>query len=157
MTLTVRPMTQDDTAACAEILNHIIALGGTTAHETPYSAQELNEYYRQDPAISLVACDGDRIVGFQALFAQDDGVYSIGSFADQRDPVKGVGKALFNATIVAARAVGGTSIIAKITEDNTGGLAYYSRMGFVDDAVWKADHTRPDGTKVDRIVKRFPL
>ncbi|MEM6307298.1 MAG: hypothetical protein AAF701_04870 [Pseudomonadota bacterium] len=54
-------------------------------------------------------------------------------------------------------ALGGTAILAKITSDNASGLAFYSNVGFTD---WKTipnDHQRPDGTWVDRIIKRFDL
>jgi len=37
MTLTARPMTADDVPACVEIINQIIAQGGTTAYEEPYT------------------------------------------------------------------------------------------------------------------------
>lgn len=155
--ITVRQMTPDDAPACAAILNHIIALGGTTAHEDPFSDAGFATYYCRDADVALVAVQGSRILGFQACFETTPGVYSIGSFADQRDPVPGVGRALFAATRAACAALGGKAIIAKITQDNTPGLAYYSRMGFVDDRVVPGDHMRPNGQKVDRIIKRLDL
>ena len=100
---------------------------------------------------------GGRIVGFQAAFEVETGIYSVGSFTDQENPAKGAGAAMFAKTREDCRTRGGTSIIAKITADNTAGLAYYSKMGFGPDAVWPADHTRKDGSVVDRIVKRFVL
>lgn len=68
----------------------------------------------------------------------------------------GVGKALFPATQIAARDLGLTTIFAIIRADNVGGLADYSRLGFVD---WRTFKGVPlsDGTKVDRIAKLFHL
>jgi len=51
----------------------------------------------------------------------------------------------------------GKSIIAKITSDNTGGLAYYSSVGFVDETVVPDDLIRRNGKVVDRVIKRFTL
>lgn len=155
MTMIARPMTKDDVPACVDIINHIIALGGTTAHEDPYTVDDF-EYFTDPDIVNVVEADG-RIAGFQAVFVTEPGVYSVGSFTDQRTPVKGAGKVLMDRMKADCRAAGGSSIIAKITSDNAGGLAYYSKMGFVDETVIPNDHTRRDGTTVDRVIKRFVL
>jgi len=157
MTLSVRPMIAADAPACTEIVNDIIARGGTTAYEEPYTVAAFDAHYRLETAICLVVLNDEQVIGFQGLFEVEPGVYSIGSFTDRRAGVKGAGVALFQATLAAAKERGGSEILAKITSDNTGGLAYYSRMGFVDFKVQKADLTRSDGTVVDRVIKRFPL
>lgn len=157
MTLIIRAMAPEDVPECTDILNDIIARGGTTAYEEPYTETYFDAHYRLEPPISMVALDGNKVVGFQALFEVEPGLYSIGSFTDRRTPVRGAGSALFEATLAAAKVRGGSTILAKITSDNTGGLAYYSRMGFEDFEVHKADLTRSDGTVVDRVVKRLSL
>ena len=101
--------------------------------------------------------DQGRVVGFQAVFDVGEGLYSIGSFTDRRNPVRGAGRVLFARTLEDCRARGGVAILARITSDNTGGLAFYSSMGFADWQVIPGDHRRKDGTLVDRIVKRLPL
>lgn len=157
MTLTTRAMQSSDVPACVTIVNHIIALGGSTAYEDPYTEADFADHYLDEPPVTNLVLLGDRIVGFQAAFDIGDGLYSIGSFTDQQNPVRGAGYAIFEKTLADCRAHGGTAILAKITSDNTGGLAYYSKLGFQPDTVWPDDHTRKDGTKVDRIVKRFDL
>lgn len=157
MTLTARKMTRADVPACTAIINHIIALGGSTAYEDPYTEADLGDHYIDDAATSNVVVDGDRVVGFQSTFEVEPGVYSIGSFTDQQNPVRGAGKVVTDKTKSDCRTLGGQSIIAKITSDNTGGLAFYSKMGFADDTIIPNDHTRKDGTTVDRIIKRFML
>ncbi|SLN33220.1 GNAT family N-acetyltransferase [Pseudooctadecabacter jejudonensis] len=157
MTLTARSMTAADIPACCAIINHTISLGGTTAYEDPYSEADLQAHYLHEARVSTVALDGDRIVGFQAAFEIEPGVFSIGSFTDQQSPVRGAGAVMMEKTKSDCRAAGGTSIIAKITSDNTGGLAYYSKMGFVDETVLTGEFTRKDGTVVDRVIKRFML
>ncbi|MEM1428936.1 MAG: GNAT family N-acetyltransferase [Pseudomonadota bacterium] len=156
MTLTVRPMAVDDVPGCLRIVNHIIAVGGTTAYEAPFTEAEFEAHYLHEPPISHVALLGRAVVGFQAVFDVGDGLYSIGSFTDRQQPVRGAGRALFDATLAACRARGGVAILAKITADNVPGLAYYTRMGFADWQVWPGDAAR-NGKPVDRVVKRYPL
>lgn len=153
----VRAMEQRDVPACVAIVNHIIALGGSTAYEEPYSEADFAAHYLNEPPVTNVVLLRGRVVGFQAAFDAGDGLYSIGSFTDQANPVPGAGRAIFAKTLADCRAHGGAAILAKITSDNTGGLAYYSRMGFVDDHVVPGDVTRKSGLVVDRIVKRYAL
>lgn len=157
MTFVVRAMTIEDVPACVVIINHTISLGGSSAYEDPYAEADFAAHYFEEAEVSNVVLKDHRIVGFQGAFEVEPGVFSIGSFTDQLNPARGAGAAMFEKTRVDCKRLGGTSIIAKITEDNTGGLVYYSKMGFVDDYVKPADHTRPDGRTVDRIVKRYPL
>lgn len=157
MTFEVRDMERRDVAACVAIINHTIALGGSTAHEDAFDDTGFADHYMDEPeVVNVVALDG-RIVGFQAAFEIEKGVYSIGSFTDQQNPTRGAGAAVFAKTQADCRRLGGTSIIAKITSDNTGGLAFYSKMRFQPDAIWPDEFIRADGKTVDRIVKRFVL
>lgn len=45
MTFDVRKMTTEDVPACVVILNHIIALGGSTAYEDPYTETHFADHY----------------------------------------------------------------------------------------------------------------
>lgn len=152
-----RPMTHSDIPACLEILNFTIRKGGTTAYETPHTAESFEAEFLHEPPVVIVAEYAARIVGFQAAYDVGEGLYSIGSFTDQQQPVKGAGRALFAATLAACKTRGGSAILARITSDNASGLAYYTAMGFVDDYVIPADVTRRSGLTVDRVVKRYPL
>lgn len=161
----IRSATRADAPAMAELINAIIAIGGTTAYEDPFDAARMDEEFISLP--QLVSCfvaeeDGE-IVGFQSLmrgfedhdpFPDDWGI--IGTFARVGLTRRGVGAALFAHTVEAARAAGITTIDATIRADNTGGLAFYSRLGFVDYAVLRAVPLS-DGTPMDRIRKRFDL
>ena len=154
---TVRPIERDDAAACTDILNHTIRIGGTTAYEKPFTVEGFDKYYRIDAALCFVVESDQEVVGFQGLFDVGDRVLSVGSFTDQRHPKKGAGRALIAQSANSARDHGFSSIIAKITSDNAAGLSYYAKSGFVDDHVIKNDHQRPNGVWVDRIVKRLVL
>jgi ribosomal protein S18 acetylase RimI-like enzyme len=80
----------------------------------------------------------------------------IATFARRGMTQKGIGAALMEATKAAAQTAGLRVIDATIRADNSGGLAYYTRQGFIDYDVLK-DLPLKDGTKVDRIRKRFDL
>lgn len=119
------------------------------------------------PLPQLVSCvvaeEDGAIAGFQSLmrsfedddpFPDDWGI--IGAFARIGLTRRGVGAAFFAQTVEAARAAGINTIDATIRADNTGGLVFYSRLGFVDYAVLRARPLK-DGTPMDRIRKRFDL
>ncbi len=157
----IRPAFLKDTAQMAILLNEIIAIGGSTAFEDPISADDLAGWYLNSDAYCChVAIDsaGD-VAGYQALERTDaygPNIGEISTFARQTAPVKGVGTALFDATKARAKAAGLTAINAKIRADNTGGLAYYTKMGFQDHSVTPGVPLK-DGTPVDRILKRYQL
>lgn len=157
MTFEVREMTRVDVPQCVAIINHIIALGGSTAHEDPFDEDGFADHYLDEADVTNVVLAEGRVVGFQGAFEVEPGVYSIGSFTDQNAPIRGAGAAIFAKTLSDCRGLGGSSIIAKITSDNTGGLAYYTKMGFVPDTVLPDHFTRANGITVDRVIKRFVL
>ena len=155
MTLTARPTIEADLPALLDLFNYTVQQGGTTAHEEIWDLPTFKAYYFDDPKMVHTVLNGSQPIGFQAVFARIKGL-SIGSFTDQRAPVRGAGAVMFEATRTAAKAGGFPWIDAKIRADNVPGLAYYSKMGFVD---FKIDAGVPlaDGTPVDRITKRFML
>jgi L-amino acid N-acyltransferase YncA len=162
MELHVRATVRADASALADLLNEIIAAGGTTAYETPFTPETFADAHIDGPAVitSMIAEDGDGSpMGFQILLASDKlapGWGDIGTFARRGSTARGIGSALFAATKAAAIAVGLKAINATIRADNTGGLAFYARMGFVDYAVMRAVPLA-DGTPVDRISRRYDL
>ena len=64
--------------------------------------------------------------------------------------------ALFAEMLEFARTLALTAINATIRADNVGGIAFYSKQGFVDHSVTNAVPLK-DGTLVDRVHKRFVL
>jgi L-amino acid N-acyltransferase YncA len=159
----IRPARSADAPALAELLNGIIARGGTTALQRAFTPERLDETYLTGPGVlsCVVAVDGasGRLEGFQTLIREaylpaDWG--DIGTFTRVGGTQKGVGSALFAATCERACALGVAAMNAQIRADNEGGLAFYGKMGFED---YQVDRAVPlgDGTPVDRINKRYPL
>lgn len=163
MTLDVRPVREDDADELAELLNAIIARGGTTALEEPFTGPALAAAYLTGAEVicCFVAADAEtgRLEGFQTLGRYPglpDDIGDIGTFARVGGTQRGVGSALFAATKAEAKARGLAAINATIRADNTGGLAFYTRQGFVDHDVVEGAPLK-DGRRVGRVRKRYAL
>jgi len=162
MELRVRPTRRADAPALAGLLNEIIAAGGTTAYEVPFTPDAFVDAHIDGPGVitSVMAEDeSGRAMGFQILLrsaALGPGWGDIGTFTRRGATTRGIGSALFAATRAAAVEAGLTTLNATIRADNKGGLTFYTRMGFVDYAVAR-DVPLADGTPVDRISRRFDL
>lgn len=162
MTLTVRPVASDDAAELAELLNAVIAAGGTTALQEPFTPEALDAAYLTGSNVHccFVAEDEDgTLLGFQTLGRYPglpEDVGDIGTFARIGGTQRGIGSALFAATTRRAAELGLSAINATIRGDNSGGLAFYSKQGFVDHDVTPGVPLK-DGTPVDRVHKRFAL
>lgn len=160
MTVKIRSATPADAAELADLINEIIAIGGTTAWQTKFTPESFAEHYIDGPdCLSCFVAEADRLYGFQGLGRSKDlpaNWADIGSFARVQPKLPGVGAALFAATKMKARELGLVTINAQIRADNKPGLGFYSKMGFVDYGV-KKDVPLKDGTIVDRILKRYDL
>ena len=164
----IRPARTEDADQMCALLNAIISAGGTTAHQGLFDGKRMIRHYIMPPlAIScLVAEKAGQVLGFQALersdpdWTGDDALPEnwaiIATFVTSSARGLGVGKALFGASLTAARKVSVVAIDATIRADNALGLAYYQQMGFRDVSVLPNVPLR-DGTKVDRIRKAFTL
>ena len=160
----IRPATPDDAPEMTELLNKIIAIGGTTAHQTPFDADRMQAHYITAPTqiCCHVACLDGKVVGFQHLDGPDPaqggeaGWGYIASFVATEAAGKGIGQALFDATRAVANSAGVRSINATIRADNAVGLRYYQGLGFAPFGRQIAVPLR-DGTPVDRIETRFDL
>jgi L-amino acid N-acyltransferase YncA len=158
----IRPATPDDVPGLVALLNRIIAKGGTTAHELPYTDDKFaRTYLTGESAIACFvedAADGG-LLGFQVLGywpGLPKGWVDIGTFVAETARGTGTAAALFAATRALALARGDVAINATIRADNVLGLGYYDKCGFRDYAT-DPDYRLRDGTRVGRISKRFDL
>lgn len=151
-----------DIRQTAELLNEIIALGGTTAMTDPLSADEMHDWLTEAPDRSawVVALDqSGALLGFQWIGVTESlpsAACDIATFVRAGQTGLGVGSALFNAIQPAARDLGYDWINAEIRADNTGGLIYYQSRGFEDYGRVPAMRL-DDGTTVDKVLKRYTL
>lgn len=157
-----RDATELDIPDACDLLNEIIAIGGTTAYQKPLSVVAFSDQFLTgDNCISCCVCEsGDgEIIGFQSLSKNqhlEEDWADIATFARAQRKVRGVGTLLFSATIQKAQTSGVKTINATIRADNVSGLAYYEKMGFAEYSVEKSVRLL-DGTPVDRISKKYSL
>lgn len=147
----------EDAGGMTALLNAVIAIGGTTAHETAMTAAEVREYFidGSDVHSSVVAEDAGQIIGWQSV-GQWKGDPHIGTFVQPGLQAKGVGGALFALTLAALRRTRIGYIMASIRADNVPGLAYYARTGFRDIG-HDPGFALSDGRVVGRVHRRFDL
>ncbi len=158
----IRPVRRGDVAELCALLDEIIGIGGTTAIESPMSQEEFRDHFVDGAA--HVACfvaeaETGKLLGYQSVERHDKlppGWADIATFARANPKTPGVGTALFQVTKVHAPKISVVALNATIRADNTGGLAYYAKMGFVTYTVHKAVPLM-DGALVDRISKRYDL
>ncbi len=152
-----RHATAADAAGMTAVLNAVIAVGGTTAHENPMTEAQVREAYVTGPdVLSSVICEeGGAIVGWQSVELWE-GDPHIGSFVRPGQQARGAGAAMFSMTCQTLRDHGVGHIIAFIRADNEPGLAYYARIGFRDIGL-DPDYALKGGRKVGRVHRRFDL
>ena len=153
----IRDTTPADAGPMADLLNAIIAIGGTTAHREPKSPEAVRQGYIDGPEVrtSVLAEEGGQVIGWQSIDFWQGG-FHIGSFVRPGIQARGVGAQMFALTLERARAQGIPEIIASIRADNVPGLAFYAKMGFVDFAC-DPDFALKDGTVVGRVHRKLSL
>lgn len=161
----IRPAVAADAAEMTSILNAIIAVGGTTAHQTQFDEAKMqSDYIASSGLVSCyVAKIAGRVCGFQWLGWPDknednmpQGWAVIASFVANEAAGKGVGQRLFKATRKAAIDAGVTTIDATIRADNAPGQRYYGGLGF-NEYDRLVDVPLCDGLRVGFIKRRFDL
>ncbi|WP_137700924.1 GNAT family N-acetyltransferase [Marimonas lutisalis] len=158
----IRRATPADARAMAELLNAIIAQGGTTALTDPITGADLSDKmagHGVHGVWHLAEDDDGTLLGFQWIGPYPDlppEACDIATFVRVGETGLGIGSRLFAATAAAARDLGYEWINANIRADNSGGLAYYQSRGF---ETWgrREGVALADGTIVDKILKRYDL
>lgn len=151
-----------DTADMADLLNEIIAAGGTTAQTRAVEPGDIKAWMAYAPGQTAwhVAVDNaETVVGFQWIEPHKDlppDAADISTFVRLGRSGLGIGSALFTATAKAARALGYRWINANIRADNEGGLIYYQSRGFEDYGTIEG-YRMENGQIVDKRLKRFTL
>lgn len=160
--ISVRSGISLDSNSMAELLNTIIAEGGTTALTRPVTGQDLNDWMNAHPdksAWHVAVNANEKVVGFQWIEPADylpTEAVDIATFVQVGQTGLGIGSKLFDATRHAAKHLGYGWINANIRADNGGGLIYYQSRGFVDYGTIE-NYEMANGQKVDKVLKRFDL
>lgn len=161
-TIHIRRASTSDARLMAELLNEIIAQGGTTALTDPVTGTYLAEKmagHGDRGAWHLAEDESGTCLGFQWIGPYPDlppDACDIATFVRVGQTGLGIGSRLFEATKQAALDLGYDWINANIRADNTGGLTYYQSRGFRDYRRLEGI-VLTDGSTVDKCLKRFDL
>ncbi len=134
----VRQAVQDDAQAMSDILGPILASWNSPR---PFSVDHVTANYIEHAdglGCHVATGAGGEVLGFQSLlFASAGNAFDlpvgygiIGTYVNPKAQGTGVGRALFDASLRAAKAAGIEKIDATIGADNAAGLAYYEAIGF---------------------------
>ena len=137
-TPTLRPATPDDAEATAAIWRAIVAEGGQTVVDRPFTPAQERAYLEQLPPRGrmTVAVVGDVVAGFQSLdlyatyTGAMDHVGVLGTFVLAPLRGRGIGRQLSQATFDYARQAGFAKLVILVRSDNLGAQAFYVRLGF---------------------------
>jgi L-amino acid N-acyltransferase YncA len=158
--LVVRDAIPADAEPIVNILNPIITARTFTAFDTPFSVADERAYLDRFPergVWKVAVAGGARVVGFQVLepFATYthafDHVGTLGTFVDLSLRRQGIARALFAATLAAARAKGYEKVFTFVRADNPAALAAYVAHGFRPIGTARR-HAKVDGRYVDEIL-----
>ncbi|MDG1289751.1 MAG: GNAT family N-acetyltransferase [Lentibacter sp.] len=131
----IRPASAVDARSLSELLNEIIALGGTTALKTLTKADMITWIVSNPAQYAFLMAEDERgdALGFQAIGPRKSlppEACDIATFTRSGKAQLGIGSALFSTTEKKAKALGYRWINATILNQNTGGQAYYQSRGF---------------------------
>ena len=135
MTVIVRPIVADDAPALERMAAALSAHEGVEA--PPFDAAAVRRWgFGPDRRFDgMVAIDGTRTVGY-ALFHDGfhvgrgtPGVVLMDLYADPAVRRRGIGRALLQAVVEAARRRGGTWVVWQAHPDNAEALAFYRATG----------------------------
>lgn len=140
--------------------NEVIRSGAFSAYQQAVTEHWFSSTFLTGPgAISCHLAEKAQIVALQTLErhpALPPDWADIGTFVAPRTRRGGAGRALFSASLAAARQAGISTLNASIRGDNTAALAFYSALGFVDYAL-DPGWCLADGRVTGRVSKRFNL
>lgn len=139
MDLRVRPVRESDLEAIQRIYNHEILTGTATWDLQPWSDEQRREWLHEhaaDPSIPVVVAEVEgEVAGFAYLsiyrakagyrYARETSVY-----VDERFHRAGVGRALMEVQLAAARALGLHALLAVIEAANEASIRLHAGLGF---------------------------
>jgi len=156
--ISIRPARLDDARAICDIYNQGIEDRVATLETRLRSAEEQHDWLeaRDERHPVLVAEDEDRVVGWGSLNVFNsrsayDHVTEFSIYVARSSRGAGVGSALLDKLMEAARAIGYHKMVLAAFHWNTSGIALYERAGFRHVGVYR-EQGLLDGRWVDTVV-----
>ena len=154
---TVRPATAADVRAMVELFATVAEERNGIASEPPVDLAERTARFAAGIAGSLVAVNGDQIIGMIHVEVARYGVGEIAMLVDREWRSRGVGSALIQAAIGWARDQGLHKLSLEVFTQNTAAIALYRKCGFVDEGHRVKHYRRANGELWDSLVMGLPL
>jgi RimJ/RimL family protein N-acetyltransferase len=134
----VRRATETDAGTISEILQEIVLEPASTAIVRPWTADEQRRYLLSlSPRETFHVAETSRgVIGYQSLDLYSPLLHSmahvaqLGTFLRSDARRRGVGQALFQASLQFAREHDYTKIVIQVRSSNGGAQAFYKRLGF---------------------------
>jgi L-amino acid N-acyltransferase YncA len=157
----IRPVRIEDAEGVIRMLNPLIQSGNHTVLDRIFTVEEERSFISSFPERGVFHVaerePGSLIVGFQNVepFATYTGAFAhvgvIGTYVDQSDHRRGIGRLLFESTRIAAREKGYEKFFAFVRADNAGALSFYKRIGF--NCIGVAKHpAKINGKYIDEVM-----
>jgi RimJ/RimL family protein N-acetyltransferase len=162
----VRPATADDLEQVVDLFVAVVDEGRWLGTEPPLERDAQRERFSQpleqpESAASLVAVagdrGGDRIVGHVLVHLERYGVAGLGMMVDAGWRGRGVGGALVDAAVQAARELGAHKLALQVWPHNTVARRLYLRHGFEEEGVLRRQYRRRNGELWDAVVMGLVL
>jgi RimJ/RimL family protein N-acetyltransferase len=157
--LTIRTATADDAAAVAAVMNAVIAEGGLTLFDRPFSAAEERAFIESlgpRSALHVAEIDG-AIAGVQSIdlysnvAASMAHVATMGTWLKADARGRGLGRALAERSFAFAIAHGYTKILITVLAGNAPARKFYASLGFETIGIARA-HVRLNGALHDEVL-----
>lgn len=162
---TIRRATGADAGAISDILAGIAREQIYTAISVPWSTDEQRRYLESlSPRETFQVAESEPgvVIGFQSLdlyapsFHSMSHVGQLGTFLKPECRRQGVGETLFRTNLDFAREHGFVKFVIQVRALNTGGQAFYKRLGFRECGRFTRQ-VRIGGTEDDEILMEFFL
>jgi RimJ/RimL family protein N-acetyltransferase len=158
---TVRPATAADVRVMVELFATVAEERSGIASEPPVDLAERTARFAAGIAGSLVAVNGDQIIGMIHVEVARYGVGEIAMLVDREWRGHGVGSALLQAAIGWARGPGQDQGLHKLSLEvfaqNTAAIALYRKCGFVEEGHRVRHYRRANGELWDSVIMGLPL
>jgi RimJ/RimL family protein N-acetyltransferase len=154
---TVRPATVGDARAMADLFAAAAEERNGIATEPPVDLAERTARFAASIGESVVAVDGDQVIGMIHVEVSRHGFGEIGMLVDREWRGRGVGSALIQAAIDWARGHGLHKLSLEVFAHNTAAIALYRKCGFVEEGHRVRHYRRASGELWDSLVMGLPL
>jgi RimJ/RimL family protein N-acetyltransferase len=154
---TVRPAAAADTRAMAELFAAVAEERNGIASEPPVDLAERTARFAASIAESLVAVDGDQVIGMIHIEVSRHGFGELGMLVDREWRGRGVGSAMIQAAIDWAREHGLHKLSLEVFTHNTAAIALYRKSGFTEEGHRVRHYRRASGELWDSLIMGLPL